>query len=201
MLPFSVIFRLFRSLNLAAVEVDVCCWRFSWRQGMLTSTDPCPVLRSNPRTILLSLFLSPSLHFHPCSSPPLPAAYGSTWGDRGARGGDGSGGKRQFGWRVFAGSLWGFGANRELPIGGSTCDWFSCWKLKKLTSRDVDVKLFRGVAAYSVLATVDVVVYLGLTTCGVAVYFLVDGGRCCRLPAGVESVSAYTRVVFDCLET
>ncbi|MQM00394.1 hypothetical protein Taro_033127 [Colocasia esculenta] len=52
-----------RWLNLAACDVDVKCWRFSWRQEGLTSTDQCAVFRGNPRAILPHPLLSFSLLF------------------------------------------------------------------------------------------------------------------------------------------
>ncbi|MQL97171.1 hypothetical protein Taro_029859 [Colocasia esculenta] len=64
--------------------------------------------------------------------------------------------------------LWFVG--RICPVWESTEGWFSCWRLKKSTSRDVDVDLFREEFAWryvmlsftSWLAAVDAAVYLQL---------------------------------------
>ncbi|MQM15920.1 hypothetical protein Taro_048872 [Colocasia esculenta] len=82
---------------------------------------------------------------------------------------------------VLARSSWGFDANR---VG----DWFSCWRLKKSTSRNVDIDLFREERQSMLPSTVC------LETCDAVVYFLHS------LP-GVESVSAFARIVFGCVVT
>ncbi|MQM09659.1 hypothetical protein Taro_042536 [Colocasia esculenta] len=69
------------------------------------------------------------------------------------------------------------------PVWESARSWFSCWRLKKSTSRDVDVDLFREEGrtrrrdlCRQVLQESMLPSTVCLATCDAVVYFLVGGG-------------------------